>query len=178
MNDHRNRKGLTLLEIIIAVLLMSVIFVGVSSLYLAARKFYITGGDKAIISAEAQYAIQHIYKNAMQAIGDISNAAIDIPTDGGSRVNLRIYNPLAGPLSSSTYSDTVSYSYYLSGDELIFDNGSQNSLMEKVSVTGLAFNKIESGAVTVAFTGSITASYNNQSQTFYFSCYPRFASFN
>ncbi|MDP2922021.1 MAG: prepilin-type N-terminal cleavage/methylation domain-containing protein [Candidatus Omnitrophota bacterium] len=179
---QHNKKGVTLLEILIAVLLMSVIFLAVSSLYLAARRFYITARDKAVISSEAQYAIQHIYKYAMQAMGDKNTAPFTVTAN---QLDIRIYTGAADPITSTAYgnsSNYTSYSYtYNDTDKKLYfqeGSGSPQDLMEKVSVTGLTLNKIESGTVTTAFTGSITASYNGQSQIFYFSCYPRFASFH
>lgn len=169
----KNKKGLTLIEILIAVLLMSIIFLGVSSLYLASRKLYVASSEKSIIGYEIQYAIQHIYKNTMAAIGDETSApgtsAIDVPN--AERVDLRINSN--DPVTSSNYSTVTTYSYYKSGNTLVFDNGVAESLIPKVTVTAVNFTK-----TTNALTGYITASYGSQSLTFYFSCYPRLGTFN
>ena len=170
----RNKTGITLIEVVIAVLLMSVIFLGVSNLYVASRKFYIASSNKTIIGSEAQYAIQHIYKNVMQAIGDETSppgtSAIYVPS--AERVDFMINN--SDPITRSNYSTVTMYSYYKSGDTLVFDDGvTTESLIPKVTVTAVNFTKS-----TNALTGYITASYNDQSLTFYFACYPRLASFN
>ena len=170
----KNRKGLTLIEVLISVLLMSVIFLGVSSLYLACRKLYVASSEKSIIGYEIQYAIQHIYKNTMAAIGDETSApatsAIDVPN--AERVDLRINNN--DPVTSSNYSTVTTYSYYKSGNTLIFNNGvTTESLIPKVTVGEVEFKKIGN-----ALTGHITASYGSQTLTFYFSCYPRLGTFH
>ncbi|MEK6733396.1 MAG: prepilin-type N-terminal cleavage/methylation domain-containing protein [Candidatus Omnitrophota bacterium] len=169
----KNRKGLSLIEILISVLLMSIIFLGVSSLYLASRKLYVASSEKSIIGYEIQYAIQHIYKNTMAAIGDETAApgtsAIDVPS--AERVDLRINNN--DPVTSSNYSTVTTYSYYKSGNTLVFNNGSAESLIPKVTVTAVNFTK-----TTNVLTGYITATYGSQSLTFYFSCYPRLGTFN
>ena len=170
----RNQTGLTMIEIMIAVLLMSVIFLGVSNLYVASQRFYITSSGKVIISNEVQYAIQHIYKNVMQAIGDETSppgtSAIDVPN--AERVDFRINNN--DPITRSNYSTVTTYSYYKSGNTFVFDDGvTTESLIPKVTVTAVNFTKSIN-----ALTGYITASYNDQSLTFYFACYPRLASFN
>ena len=169
----KDRRGLTLLEVLIAVLLMSVIFVGVSSLYLAGRKFYIASSEKVIIGSESQYAVQHIYKYVMRGIGDVSAPPFQIT--GATQLDISINEN--DPLTSANYaSGVVNYRYrYDSGAKKIYfraGSGSEEDLIPKVSVTDVNFTK--SGN---ALTGYITAGYGAQSLTFYFSCYPRLATF-
>ncbi|MDP2980619.1 MAG: hypothetical protein Q8N67_00940, partial [Candidatus Omnitrophota bacterium] len=94
-------------------------------------------------------------------------------------VFLRI-NTSDPPLTSASYNlpaNYTDYRYYKSGNELKFDNGvTEESLMQNVTVTAVNFSKSEE-----ALTGYITANYgiglHSQTMTFYFSCYPRCASF-
>ena len=170
----KHKKGVTMVETILAALLISLIFMAVSSLYIASQKFYIGSSQKVIIGYELQYAIQHIYKNTMRAMGDETappgTSAVYVVNS--ETVDIRI--PNNDPVSMSNYSDVSTYSYYKSGDTLMFDNGSgQESLVPKVVVSAVNFAK--SGN---ALTGYITASYGAQSATFYFTCHPRQASFN
>ena len=177
----KNKKGVTMAEIIMAALLLSLIFLAVSSLYVASQKFYLGSSQKVIIGYEAQYAIQHIYKNTMRAIGDEtsspSTSGIQLPnTANPSTERLDIRINANDPVTSSNYSTVTIYSYYKSGNTLIFDNGvTQESLIPKVTVTAVNFTK-----TTNALTGYITAYYSDPAKalTFYFSCYPRQASFN
>lgn len=170
----KNRAGLTLIEVLMAGFLLSVVFLAVTSLYVASHKLYMASSQKVMIGYELQYAIQHIYKNTMQAIGDEiappGTSAMNIVSS--ERIDIRM--PNNDPVSMDNYSDVSTYSYYKSGDTLMFDNGSsQESLVPKVAVSALNFAK--SGN---ALTGYITASYGTQSATFYFTCYPRQSSFN
>jgi len=172
----KKQTGVTMIEVMIAVLLMSVVFLGVSSLYVASQKFYIASSNKAIIGSEVQYAIQHIYKNVMQAIGDETSppgtSAIYVDVSNAERVDFRINNN--DPITRSNYSTVTTYSYYKSENTFVFDDGvTTESLIPKVTVTAVNFTKS-----TNALTGYITASYNDQSLTFYFACHPRLASFN
>ena len=73
-----DKKGLTLLEVLIAVVLMSIVFMAVSSLYIGGRKFHIDSNDKVIISYELQYAAQHIYKYVMKGMGYINTPPFQI----------------------------------------------------------------------------------------------------
>lgn len=170
----KNKTGLTMVEVLVSTLLIGVVFLGVSSLYLASRKLYITASERAIIGYEVQYASQHIYKNVMRAIGDESSppatSAIDVPN--AEWVDLRINSN--DPLTRANYSTVTTYSYYKSGNTLIFDNGvTTESLIPKVVVTAVNFTK--SGDT---LTASITASFGSQTQTFYFACYPRLGTFH
>lgn len=175
MNQLSNDKtGFTLVEVLMAVFLLSIVFLAVSSLYVASQKFYMASNQKVIIGYEVQYAIQHIYKNTMLAIGDETSApgtsGIQLP----SAERLDIRRNTNDPVTSSNYNTVTTYSYYKSGDTLIFDNGvTQESLIPKVTVSAINFTK--SGNT---LTGFITAAYGAESVTFYFSCYPRLASFN
>lgn len=181
LSRMRNKTGLTLVEVMIATLLLSIVFLAVSSLYFASQKFYLTAIQRVTIGYEVQYAIQHIYKNTMQAIGDETSApgtsGIQLPNDTSTttqRLDIRINTN--NPVTSGNYSSATTYSYYLSGNALIFDNGvTQDDLIPKVTVTAINFIK-DVGSNTV--TGDITATYGTQTLTFYFACYPRLASFN
>lgn len=170
----KDKTGFTLLEVIMSVFLLSVIFLAVSSLYVASQKFYMSSNQKVIVGYEVQYAIQHIYKNTMLAIGDETEApdssGIQLPS--AERLDLRINTN--DPITSANYNTVTTYSYYKSGNTLIFDNGvTQESLIPKVTVSALNFSK--SGNTLIGF---ITAAYGAESATFYFSCYPRLATFN
>ena len=177
----RNKTGLTMVEIMIATLLLGIVFLAVSSLYFASQKFYLTAIQRVTIGYEVQYAIQHIYKSTMQAIGDEISApgtsGIQLPNDTSTttqRLEIRVNTN--NPVTSGNYSSATIYSYYLSGNALVFDNGAtQDDLIPKVTVTAINFIK-DVGSNTV--TGDITATYGTQTLTFYFACYPRLASFN
>jgi len=183
LRTKNNRKGLTLLELLIAVVLLSVIFMAVSSLYLGARKLYVASGDKVIIGYELQYAAQHIYKNVMKGIGDKAAPAFEISA-ANTQLDITVHDndlalpPSLQPLTAATYTDVTNCSYYFDSgtNSLMFRQGAAGtpeSLIPKVSVTAVYFDNN-----TNALTGYITATYGDQSMTFYLSCYPRLASFN
>ncbi len=170
----KNKTGVTIIETMLAVLLMSVVILGVSSLYITSQKFYIASSGNAIIGNEVQYAIQHIYKYVMMGMGDKNTPPFQIT--GEAQLDININD--SDPLTSVNYSSGVEnyrYRYDADAKKIYFrvGSGSEEDLIPKVSVTGGNFTKS-----TDALTGYITASYNNQSITFYFTCYPRLASFN
>ncbi len=173
MNRFHNKRGMTLVEMLLATLLISVVFLAVSALYVASQRFYLAANDKVIILYELQYAAQHMYKNVMMGMGDETSPpgsrAIKVPD--AETLNVKINNN--DPLDSSNYGTTVTYSYSKSGDELLFDDGSGSEpLIPKVTVTDVAFS-LDGNLLTISLTGS----YKEQTLTFYSACYPRLASF-
>lgn len=170
-----NKTGLTIAEVMIATVLLSVIFLAVSSLYLASQKFYLTSSNKVIISNEVQYAIQHIYKYTMMAMGDKNTAPFQ-----ATETQLDININGSDPLTSVNYSSGVEnyrYRYDAATKKIFFQVGSggEEDLIPKLSVTGVNFTKTGN-----TLTGYISAYYTDSTQilTFYFGCYPRLASFN
>ena len=168
-----NKKGLTLVELIIATLLISMVFLAVSALYVASYRLFLTANDRVIISYELQYAMEHIYRNVMKGIGDETSSpgsrSIEIPDS--ETLNIEINN--SDPLDQSNYANTTTYSYWRSGNLLMFDNGSgAESLVPKIIITDLGF-ALNGNLITAYLTGS----YKDQTLTFYTSCYPRLASF-
>ena len=184
----KNRKGVTLLELLIAVVLMSVMFMAVSSLYLASRRLFVASSDKVIIGYELQYAAQHIYKYAMRGMGDKGAPAFVISA-ANTQLDINVHNndlaspPSLQPLTAATYGNVTNCRYYYNSatKSLMFDKGTpmnpsdDESLIPKVTVTAVNFTQVSGSNI---LTGSITASYGDQSMTFFLSCYPRLASFN
>ena len=124
--SKKNRKGLTLLEVLIAALLMTIIFAGVSSIYLTSRIIYIASSNKVIIGYELQYASQHIYKYVMRGIGDKNAPAFQISA-GNTQLDINIHDndlasqPSLQPLTLATYGNTTNCRYrYDSGNKILW----------------------------------------------------------
>lgn len=169
----RDRKGVTLIELMIATFLIGVVFLAISALFVASQNFFFTANDRVVISYELQYAAQHIYRNILRGLGDETSPpgsrALEVP--GPETLYITINNN--DPLTQSNYGDTLTYTYSKSGTELIFNNGtSTESMVPKITVTGVNFS-LSGNLLTISFTGS----YKNQSLTFYSAGYPRLASF-
>ncbi|MBU3911925.1 MAG: prepilin-type N-terminal cleavage/methylation domain-containing protein [Candidatus Omnitrophica bacterium] len=173
----RNKAGLTLVEVMVSTLLITVVFLGVSALYVASQQIFFKADNKIIISYELQYAVEHIYKNVMRAVGDetavlAGSRPLEVPD--ADPATLYITANTNDPITSANYSDTVTYTYSKSGEDLMFDNGSgPESIIPKISVTDVSF-ALSGNILTIELTGS----YRDQSLTFYSACYPQLASFH
>ena len=179
MKKSHNKKGMTLTEVLMAGLLLSVIFLAVSSLYVASQKMFIQRDNKVIISYELQYASQHIYKNVMRAIGHAGRGGRQERREflpirilgGGQRLGIRINNN--NPITRDNYIDVDTCTYSKTGNELIFNHGnSSESLAEKIDITDVNFS-LDENLLNISLTGS----YNNETLTLHTACYPRLASF-
>ena len=189
--SSKNRIGLTLVELLLAILLLGLIFLAVSSLYITSQRFYFTTSERLILSAELQYAMKHIYNNAMRGIGDINSPAIQVP----NIYTVNIDRNTNDPLTSGNYTDIVTYTYVrgdrdtllpsATGNGLLYStNGTTyESLIPKVTVTDIDITGAPVPGVNFATSGntltiSITGAYKTQTLTLYSSCYPRLASFH
>ena len=170
-----NKKAVTLLELIISVLLTTVVLSAAYALYNGAQRLYFDGRDKVTISYELQYALDHVYKNVIQAIGDESNPTASHAIEVPDSETLYVYINNNDPLSAGNYASRTTYIYSKVGDVFNFNNGSANeSLVPKVTVTDVSF-LIDGNILTV----SISATHGTVTDaiTLYSSCYPRLASF-
>lgn len=192
-----------MMEIIIATLLLSVIFLAVSSLYVASQRLYITSNDSAMISYELQYAMDHIQKNVMQAIGDKrddNNAPIRISPDGLVLTIRHIdnTNPDASP-TYSDYTDDKEITYTISNGILAYKKVQlpvnditehDDNMIPKVkiltdddSTDGRKFSEfyMEGNVLKVKLTAEFIVSREGsmkKSFTLYSAGYPRLASFH
>ncbi|MBU1887968.1 MAG: prepilin-type N-terminal cleavage/methylation domain-containing protein [Candidatus Omnitrophica bacterium] len=174
----KNKAGLTLVEIMVSVLLMVVVFLGVSALYVASQQLFFSADSKVLISYEFQYAVEHIYKNVIRAVGDETAAPgsrpLEVPNATTLYVTINEDHP--EPITPANYENKRIYTYFISGEDLKFDNGSGSgpeSIIPKISVTDVSF-ALSGNILTIELTGS----YRDQSLTFYSACYPQLASFH
>jgi prepilin-type N-terminal cleavage/methylation domain-containing protein len=103
MYRFKNKSGVTLVEMIVAMLVMTVVFLAVAALFVVHDKFYSSENDRVIIGYELNYAIEHICTNAIQGIGDRDNPAIVI-TPAEREVIIRQIDD-DDPDTPPTYSD-------------------------------------------------------------------------
>lgn len=105
----RETKGFTLTELLIAVLLMSVIALGVTSINVSSRRFLISAGHQANAQSEARFAMEHMMRNIREGDNVITVSSNDI----------RIRMPFGWPYDwiryQRTVSDELEYSYQGAG---------------------------------------------------------------
>jgi len=97
IEQYNNKKGLTLIELLIAICIFALIIIGFSSIDTFSRYHVITSDRRAKLQNDASYVLGHMAKEIGKAIGDASNPAtnttaisagigvyIDLASDGSS----------------------------------------------------------------------------------------------
>jgi hypothetical protein len=93
IEQYSNRIGVTLLELLIAITLLSVIVIGFTSIDMFSRYHVLTADRRAKVQNEVSYVLEHMSKEISKAIGDSNNLPVVID-DSNRRVKVYIdYNP-------------------------------------------------------------------------------------
>jgi len=91
------KRAITLLELLIAITLVSIIAIGFYSIYLFSHFQVLSSDRRAQVQNEASYILEHMSKNIAGAIGNEvvygANTIIDTnePTGAGEDVRIRVY---------------------------------------------------------------------------------------
>ncbi len=70
------KKAISLVELIIAVILMGVIILGAFSFDLASRGFFRSSETKVEVVNDLTFVLEHLHKNIMQGVGTVDNPAL------------------------------------------------------------------------------------------------------
>ncbi len=97
LKKYRHNKGLTLVELLIAICIFSLVVLGFSSIETFSR-YHVLSSDRRIkLQNDASYVLEHMAKYIGEAIGDANNAAVSIE-DSNRRIE--VYADLASDGSS------------------------------------------------------------------------------
>jgi len=119
------RKSVTLIELLIAIVLLSVVVLGFGSIDMFSHYHVLTADRRAQAQNEASYALEHMSKNVSRAIGNEmingANTVVDIAnvTGGGEFRRLKVYidannnGVREAPVANSDY--WITYRYFNSG---------------------------------------------------------------
>ena len=112
--------GLTLLELMIAIVLMGMLVLGFYSIDLFSRYHVISSDKRAKLQNEISYALEHMSKYVQQANGNLNRNAIQYypgPTSAGA-TGFRVYIDLRNPQTPSVLTDDSWIDYTLSSNIL------------------------------------------------------------
>jgi len=154
MKLAHNRKALTLIELLIAVILISVLLLAVISMDRFTRHHMVSSDRRSKLQNEVSLAIDHMSKNILNAIGDTVRPPFNFRADG---FTVQVDTSGNGQLDVGT--DAI-YGYRLSNNQLLFcsnvvnvTTGTCNSGQEEVisnRITALTVDqKDETGAIKV-----------------------------
>lgn len=107
------KKAVTLTELIVAIVLLGVIILGVSSFHLASDAFLRSSETKVEVINDLTFVLEHLHKNILQAKGSVSSPGMQATNLGGGRIRLWL-NQDAG---------AVEYIFDSVAHEITFDDG-------------------------------------------------------
>jgi hypothetical protein len=107
-------KSVTLLELILCIVLMSMVILGFYSIDMFSHRQVLSTDRKSKLQNEAAYVLNHISKTLMTAVGDVAHRAVD-PTDvSGMTSTIIVHNDSTPDGAWDPVNDAVvSYTYDL-----------------------------------------------------------------
>jgi|GEM_PF-2456545 len=148
-------KSFTLLELIIAMVLLIIIMLGFVSVDLFSRHHLFTADKRTKLQNELSLVLEHMSKNIIRSTGDAGNAGLWTGTtsSGEDVVDIRVDDSV--PPTPGNYSDDIWVGYGLDGraghgGELFFCNntinhtnyGTREALARHIPGTGFNFNLV------------------------------------
>ncbi len=111
-------RGLTLIELMIAIILMGMLVLGFYSIDLFSRYHVISSDKRAKLQNEISYALEYMSKYVQQSIGDVNNPPIKRYPDSGSQTGFQVRRDLNSPQTPSNLADDSWVSFSLSNNEI------------------------------------------------------------
>lgn len=112
-NLSMRKQAVTLIELLIAIALLSVITIGFSSINLFSQHHTISASRRADLQNDVSFAIAHMGKYVQQGVGDLTNPPLEQRATDGFRVRVDLKpTPTPGILD-----DDLWFNYYLDADD-------------------------------------------------------------
>jgi len=136
------KKSVTLLEFVVAMILLTVVVLGAFAFNMASLSFFRSSNRKAEVVNEASFLLEHMHKHISQAIGHQGSGGITITDSVGAdgiceTVSLRIDNGTPHDFSDDT---TAIYQLNAASNQLQFDPGTGTREILSSRVTDFQVN--------------------------------------
>ena len=114
----RIERSITLVELLIAMLLVGIVLVGIATLENYTRFHLISSQRRVELQNELSFILEDMSKNIIRATGDINDSGIEdlVPIDGSIGFRVRIDDNT--PPTPSKYNDDTTIRYTLVGNEI------------------------------------------------------------
>jgi len=123
-------SGLTMIELLICMVLVSMIMLGFYSFDSFSRYQVINTDRRAKVQNDLSYAIEYMSSKVQQSIGDYNNPPIKSYPAPGNQTGFQVRMDLNNPQTPSNLTDDTWVNFSLSGNEIT--SGSE-SLTKKIS---------------------------------------------
>ncbi len=146
-----NSRGLTLIELLMAAVLLSLVGLSFAALYGTAQRYLIKDTLAASVQGEAAYAMEHMRRHLMLADG-VTNPAPPFPTAPPATTVTFTWTPALGvPQVTSTYQLNASDSHLLE----YVESGRTETIARHVSL--ISFTRTEPSQMSITLTIQQTA---------------------
>ena len=133
-------RGVTLSELLIAIVLMSLVILGFSSIDLFSRHHVIISDRRIKVQNEASFCLEHMAKNVLQGVGNIIQQPLERITNGANGFRVRV--DLNTPPTPAILTDDTWISYTLSNNTL--SCSLNNETLSTLIVSGVVFGQMPS----------------------------------
>ncbi|MCX5708102.1 MAG: prepilin-type N-terminal cleavage/methylation domain-containing protein [Candidatus Omnitrophica bacterium] len=83
-----NNRAITLIELIISVVLLGMVMLGFYGIDMFSRQQFLAADKRSKVQNEANYALSHMSKHLLAAIGDFDNPAVIITSSGANNAKI------------------------------------------------------------------------------------------
>jgi len=129
----KKNRGLTLIELLVSIILMTLVVLGLSSINSFSRHHVISSDRRAKVQNEISYVIEYMSKYVQQGIGDFNNPPIKRYPAGGPQRGFQVNVDLNLPQTPSDLSDDTWVDFRLVGNRLrARESGTDEILTEKI----------------------------------------------
>ena len=129
--------GLSLIELLISIILMSLVVLGFSSIDLFSRHHVISSDRRVKVQNEISYAIEYMSKYVQQSIGDFNNPPIKRYPPSGPKKGFRVNVDLNLPQTPSDLSDDTWVDFRLVGNRLRARESGPNEILTEKIIDGV-----------------------------------------
>ncbi len=118
-NILRSKKGVTMMELIIASIVSIIVLTSLASIDYSVRLMHQNAGSESMLSVETTAILQHISRNLLLATGDANDSGIII--SGGNAMS--ILQDQNTPPTPGDYTDDTWVYYWLNNNSIEFCEG-------------------------------------------------------
>lgn len=108
--SHIHKKGLTLVELLLAVIVMSMIVLTAANVEVASRKMYFSADRQGQLQLRLSIAMEHTVRNISLVHGELNNPGIDVSLPNS--IVFRRDQLNAGVFTPQDYSDDIWMRYW------------------------------------------------------------------
>jgi hypothetical protein len=114
----KNESGLNLLELIVAIVLMSLVLLGFFSIELFSMHHVISSDKRVKVQNDIAYAVEYMSKYVQMGQGEVNNPPITAYPLLGTQTGFQVRVDLNIPPTPGVFTDDTWVAFYLDGNQL------------------------------------------------------------